>query len=134
MQGMACMMAFDEESSAEENTDAMSEAITNVASGSVTFAARDCKIDELEIKKDDIMGLAEGKITFIGQEPHKVCEEIVSQLIDSSKSSISIFKGEDADDDKTDEMLEELEEKYPDFDVNVYEGKQPLYYYLISVE
>ena len=134
MQGMACMMAFDEESNAEENTDAMNQAITNVASGSVTFAARDCKIDELEIKKDDIMGLAEGKITFIGQEPHKVCEEIVSQLIDSSKSSISIFKGEDADDDKTDEMLEELEEKYPDFDVNVYEGKQPLYYYLISVE
>ena len=134
MQGMACMMAFDEDASCEENEDAMNEAISNVASGSVTFAARDCTIDELEIKKDDIMGLAEGKITFIGKEPHKVCEEIVSQLIDSSKSSVSIFKGEDADDEKTDELLEALEEKYPDFDVNVYEGKQPLYYYLISVE
>ncbi len=134
MQGMACMMAFDEESTPEENTDAMNEAISNVASGSVTFAARDCTIDELEIKKDDIMGLAEGRITYIGSEPHAVCEEIVSQLIDSTKSSISIFKGKDADSEKTEEMLEALEEKYPDFDVNVYAGEQPLYYYLISVE
>ncbi len=134
MQGMACMMVFDEESTPEDNTAAMNEAISNVASGSVTFAARDCTIEDLEIKKDDIMGLAEGKITFIGNEPHKVCEEIVSQLIDSSKSSISIFKGENADNEKTEKMLEELEEKYPDFDVNVYDGKQPLYYYFISVE
>ncbi len=134
MQGIACMMAFDEDNTPEENTTAMNEAITHVASGSVTFAARDCTIDELEIKKDDIMGLAEGKITYIGSEPHKVCEEIVSQLIDSSKSSISIFRGEDADSNKTEEMLEALEEKYPDFDVNVYDGLQPLYYYLISVE
>jgi DAK2 domain fusion protein YloV len=130
VQGIAAMIAYDEEASFEENTEAMNSAIEEITSASVTFAARDCVLDELEIKENDVMGLIEGKINLIGNSPEKVCKEIVQRLVNDETSSISIYRGEDAKEDLADALLEELEELYPDLDVNMYYGGQPLYYYI----
>ena len=134
VQGIAAMIAYDEEASFEENTEAMNSAIEEITSASVTFAARDCVLDELEIKENDVMGLIEGKINLIGNSPEKVCKEIVQRLVNDETSSISIYRGEDAKEDLADALLEELEALYPDLDVNIYYGGQPLYYYYISAE
>ena len=80
------------------------------------------------------MGLIEGKINLIGNSPEKVCKEIVQRLVNDETSSISIYRGEDAKEELADALLEALEALYPDLDVNIYYGGQPLYYYYISAE
>ncbi len=134
VQGIAAMIAYDEEAGFEENKEAMEGAIEEITSASVTFAARDCVLDDLDIKENDVMGLVEGKINLIGNSPEKVCKEIIERLVNDETTSVSVYRGEDVSEDTADKLLEELEELYPDLDVNVYYGGQPLYYYYISVE
>ncbi len=134
VQGITAMIAYDEEASFEDNTEAMTSALDDITSASVTFAARDCILDELEIKENDIMGLIEGKINLIGNNPEKVCKEIIGRMVNDETSSISVYRGEAVDEDTADKLAEELEELYPELDVNVYYGGQPLYYYYISAE
>lgn len=134
VQGIAAMIAYDEEASFEDNKENMTSALDEITSASVTFAARDCILDELEIKEKDVMGLIEGKINLIGNNPEKVCKEIIGRLVDDDTSSISVYRGEDVTEETADKLAEELEKIYPDLDVNVYYGGQPLYYYYISAE
>ncbi len=134
VQGIASMLTFDETVSGNENYENFVSAIDEVKSASVTFAARDCTIDGLDIHKDDIMGLVEGKIKSVGTYVSKVTLDIISQMVDSMSTSISLYKGEDVTEEEALELKKLLEEKYPSCDVNVYNGEQPLYYYYISVE
>lgn len=134
VQGISAMIAYDEEASFEENIEAMEGAIAEITSASVTFAARDCVLDDLEIKENDIMGLIEGKINLIGNSPEKVCKEIIERIVTDDITSISVYRGEDVTEETGDALLEALEEMYPDLDINVYYGGQPLYYYYISAE
>ena len=128
------MIAYDEEAEFEENKEAMTAALDEITSASVTFAARDCVLDDLEIKENDVMGLIEGKINLIGNSPEKVCKEIIGRLVSDDTTSISVYRGEDVSEETAEKLCEELEELYPDLDVNVYFGGQPLYYYYISAE
>ncbi|MBO5452549.1 MAG: DAK2 domain-containing protein [Clostridia bacterium] len=134
VQGISALMAFDEEMSAKENEDAMLSAVAAVKSGSVTFAARDCEIEGLEIHKDDIMGLVEGKIKSVGTDKNLICQEVIAKMLDDGTSEISLFTGEGVSEAEAEEIEEALTEKYPDITVNVYPGGQALYYYYISVE
>lgn len=133
VQGISAMLAFDPDTEAEQNTEVMLEMIGSVKSASVTFAARDSQVDGFEIKKDDIMGLVEGKIKVISNE---VSEAVIKMLADmvSEDAVVSLYYGEDVTEEQANEMQAMIEEQFPDVDVNVYNGGQPLYYYYISVE
>ena len=134
VQGISALMAFEEENSPQENEELMLAAAQSVKSGSVTFAARDCEIEGLEIHKDDVMGLVEGKIKAVGEDVNSICEEIVGTMVQSDTSEISLFAGKDVTEEQTEAIESVLSEKYPDISVNIYPGGQALYYYYISVE
>jgi len=134
VQGIAGLLAFDADIDSKANSEAMIEAALSVKSASVTFAARDCDIDELKIKKDDIMGLIEGKICTVSKSVEETTIEVVSTMIDEDVSLVSLYRGEDVSEEAAASLIATLEEKYDDIEFVVYDGGQPLYYYYISAE
>lgn len=133
-QGMAALLAFNPSASVEENRETMAGASKHVKSGSVTFAVRDTSIDGITIKKDDFMGISEGKIVVSDKSLQSVTEELAKKLIDADSEIVTILYGEDvteADAEKLGEFIESLNDEV---EVEIHNGKQPLYPYIISVE
>jgi len=133
-QGYAAMTAFLPHLDEETNTAAMKEAIGMVKTAQVTFAVRDTSVNGKEISEGDIIGISEGEISVVGEKPGKVCRELIKGMVDDESSVISVFYGSDVDDEEAEALAAKLEDKYPDMDVMLQSGKQPLYYYIISVE
>ncbi|MEG0296058.1 MAG: DAK2 domain-containing protein [Clostridium sp.] len=133
-QGITCITMFNPEASVDENQEALMEAMESVKTGQVTFAVRDTEIDGIEIKEGNKLGLVEGKIKKVGEDEFAVAEEVLESMIDEDSELITIFYGEDVDQSKLDEFVKELEDKYDDFDIQCYNGEQPLYYFIMSVE
>ncbi|MBQ7040334.1 MAG: DAK2 domain-containing protein [Clostridia bacterium] len=133
VQGISAMLAFDPDTEAEQNTELMLEMISSVKSASVTFAARDSQVDGFEIKKDDIMGLVEGKIKVISKEVPEAVIKMLEELV-AEDAVVSLYYGEDVSEEQAEDMKTSIEKQFPGIDVNVYNGGQPLYYYYISVE
>ena len=133
-QGISALLSFDPDAETEVNRDAMLEVVALVKTGSVTFAARDSEIDGMNIKKDDIMGMEEGKITHLGSNPADVVMELLSDMADSDSSMISVFYGSDVSEEDAAELEKKINEAYPKLDCMVHNGGQPLYYYIISIE
>ena len=133
-QGIAAMLAFNEEASKEENEENMIEAIGNVVDASVTYAVRDTTINGKEIHKDDIIGIASKDIISSGKTVFDVVTETVDKLMDEDISLVTLFYGEDVKEEDAEEVREAIEEKYPDIDIDVIKGDQPIYYYIISLE
>ncbi len=133
-QGVSAVLAFDESAEPDDVKDAMLEAVTMVKTGSVTFAARDSEIDGMTIKENDIMGMEEGKITHLGDEPAEVVLELLGDMVDEDSAMISVFYGSDVTEEQAAELEEEISKKYPKLDCMVHNGGQPLYYYIISIE
>ena len=133
-QGMSALLAFNPDASVEDNQAAMATASKHVKSGSVTFAVRDTSIDGIEIKKDDFMGISEGKIVVSDSNLDSVTEKLAKQLVDSEAEIVTILFGEDvtaADAEKLGQFIETLN---GDVEVEIHEGKQPLYPFIIAVE
>ncbi|MDU1313480.1 MAG: DAK2 domain-containing protein [Clostridium septicum] len=133
-QGITCITMFNHEGEVDENEEALKEAISMVKTGSVTYAVRDTEMDGIEIKQGNMLGLMEGKIKKVGEDYFNVAEEILEEMIDEDSELITIFYGKDVDEEKLNEFMAKLEEKYSDFDVQCYSGEQPLYYFIMSVE
>ena len=133
-QGIAAVLAFDPSADEKANEQAMLEASANVKTGSVTFASRDSEMDGVVIKKDDIMGLIEGKIDTVGSDITAVALDITEKMFDDSRSMISVYCGEDVTEEQCADIEKQLGEKYKNCDVLVYNGGQPIYYYIICVE
>lgn len=133
-QGITAVTVFNADSSAEENMETMNEYISTVSTGSVTYAVRDTEMDGKTIKEGNILGLVEGKINEVGNDIYNVCDTIISNMANEDSELITIFYGKDCDEEKVDEFVEKLESKYPDMDIQAYSGKQPLYYFIVSVE
>ncbi|WP_295148748.1 DAK2 domain-containing protein [uncultured Peptoniphilus sp.] len=133
-QGIAAMLAFNEEASKEENEENMIEAIGSVIDASVTYAVRDTTIAGKEIHKDDIIGIASKDIISSGKTVFDVVTETVDKLMDDDISLVTLFYGEDVKEEDAEEVREAIEEKYPDIDIDVIKGDQPIYYYIISLE
>ena len=112
----------------------MNESVYSVTSGSVTYAVRDTEIDGIGIKEGNILGLIEGKITEVGQDPYTVAKDLLAKMVKEDSELITVLYGSGSDVSKVEELMESLEEKYSDLDVQYYDGGQPLYYFLISVE
>lgn len=133
-QGIASLIAFDETSELEENMENMTEAFKAIKTGEVTFSVKDTVIDGKEINKDDIMGLASKRIESVGQDVPSVTLELVEKLVDGDSEIVTLFYGEDVPRESAERLAKKLEEKYPDMDIEMVPGGQPLYYYLISIE
>jgi len=133
-EGFAALFNFDPDSEIDENKEAMTEAISLVKTGYVTFAARDSEIDGIVIKEGDIMGMEASKVKLVGDSPSDVCVEVVELLSDDDTGSISIYYGEDVSEEDAEALRERLESAYELCDVMMYRGGQPLYYYIVAVE
>lgn len=133
-QGITCITMFNPEADVEENTEELKEAMEMVKTTSVTYAVRDTEVDGKEIKEGNILGLVEGKIKEVGEDPYKVAEDLIDSLVDEDSELITIFYGKDCEEEKVDALIEKLEGKYEDLDVQCYNGEQPLYYFIMSVE
>ncbi|OZM58561.1 hypothetical protein CIB95_03050 [Lottiidibacillus patelloidae] len=133
-QGMAALLSFNPAQSPEENEASMLDGIANVKTGQVTFAVRDTSIDGVEIKENDFMGIADGKIVVSHSDMEKAAQELLSNLIDEDDEIVTIIQGEDASDKDVDALVSYVEEKFEDVEVEVHKGEQPLYAYIISVE
>ncbi len=133
-QGMTGILAFDPSATAEENQTAMTEAAATVKTGSVTFASRDSEMDGITIKKDDIMGLVEGKIVGVSDDVDGIAQEITEKMYEDGHTMISVYYGNGVTEEQANALYEKLAEKYNNCDVMVYYGGQPIYYYIICVE
>ena len=133
-QGITALVNFIPEHTAEENKEGMLEEIALVKTGQVTYAVRDTEIDGKEIKQDDFMGIGDKSILSVGQDLKAVTLEMTDAMIDEDSAIVSIYYGSDATEENAKELQAEIEEKYPDIEVEVNEGGQPIYYYVISVE
>ena len=133
-QAFSSLFNFDESLSVEENIELMTEAISNVKVGQITYALRDTEIEGVKIEKDDFMGLNENKITISEKKIEDTFEKLIDQLVDEDSSIVSIYYGEDVKEEDANKLAKIVEEKYEDVEVELVYGGQPLYYYLISVE
>ncbi|MGD6802981.1 DAK2 domain-containing protein [Rossellomorea vietnamensis] len=133
-QGMAALLAFNPSVGTAENQDSMSEASSYVKTGQVTFAVRDTSIDGLSIQKDDFMGIAEGKIVVTGKERLETAKNLLGEMLDAEAEILTILYGEDASQEDVDALAEFVEEKFEDVEVEVHNGKQPLYSFIFSIE
>ena len=133
-QGLSATLAFNTEINIAENIENMNEALSTVKSGSVTFAVRTSKIDDVEVKEGDVIGLFESKIAAVGTTPEAVTNELIDKMIDEDDEIMTLYYGEGVTPEQAEAFGEELAERYPDFEVSVHCSGQSLYYYLISIE
>ena len=128
------MISYVPEKSVDENAEEMTESIGNVKTGQVTYAVRDTRIDELDIHQGDIMGIGDNGILAVGQDIQKVAVDMTCKMTDEDSELISVYYGADVTEADAEEVSSRLEEIYPDFDIEINYGGQPIYYFVISVE
>lgn len=133
-QCVSALVAFSQNKSAVLNEKAMNTAIKNVRSGQVTFAVRDTSIDGTSIKKGNILGIYENKITAVGKDTEAVLEALVEEMTDEDSEFITVYCGKGIKKQAIEKITNRLESLYPDYEVLVKKGDQPLYYYIVSVE
>ena len=133
-QGITAMISYVPEKNSAENTEAMLQAIERVKTGQVTYAVRDTRIDDKEIHEGDIMGIGDHGILAVGKDRLEVTKETVAEMVDDESEVISIYYGADTEKAEAEELAAAIEEEYPDCDVELNAGGQPIYYYVISVE
>ncbi len=133
-QGITAVINYVPELSVEENEATMMEEIGNVKTGQVTYAVRDTMIDDKEIKQGDYMGIGDKGILSVGQDMCKVTEDMVAAMVDDDSELISIYYGSDVTEEDAQKLCDDLTVEYPDCDVELQLGGQPIYYYVISVE
>ena len=133
-QGLSAMINFNKEADIDENVAAMEEALDDVISGQVTIAVRDTTIDGQEIKKDNYMGIVDGSIKVTDPDRKKATLEMVKAMLDDDSEVITIIYGADADQAEAQAIADEIQSWDEDYEIEIHEGDQPVYPYLISVE
>lgn len=133
-QGITAIINFMPDADAKTNEEAMLEEVKNVKTGQVTYAVRDTHIDDKEIHEGDIMGIGDHGILAVGSEIRKTTLDMLEQLVDEDSELISIYYGEEVKEEDANELIEQIEDLYPDADVDAHFGGQPIYYYVLAVE
>lgn len=133
-QGLAALLAFNPTASLESNKEGMTEALNHVKTGQITYAVRDTNIDGLTIEKDDFMGIYDGKIVL--KDPNKLvaAKELLKSMLDEDSEIVTILKGEDATDEEVEALTQFVEQEFADVEIEVHDGKQPLYAFIFSIE
>ena len=133
-QGISAIINYAPDKSAEENKEAMTEGLSVIKTGQITYAVRDTHIDDKTIHEGNIMGIGDHSILAVGEEIAAVTKETISLMLDEDSELISVYYGADISEEDAQALGAELEEQYPDCEVEVYSGGQPIYYYVVSVE
>lgn len=133
-QGIAAVIAYVPEVPVEENEEAMKEAISVVKTGQVTYAVRDTSVDGKQIKINDIMGIDDDGIKAVGNDVNETTIELLNGMVDEDSELISVYYGQDVELEDAESFAETLEDTFPDCDIELQEGGQPIYYYVLSVE
>ncbi|MGE5632913.1 MAG: DAK2 domain-containing protein [Caulobacteraceae bacterium] len=133
-QGIAAIMALDYDRSIEENIKKIEKAITGVKSGLITYAVRNSTFDGINIEEGNILGMVEGKIKNVGENTLEVSTNILAEMVDEDSSLISIYYGNDITEEEAQKLVDHIGETYPDCEIELHYGGQPLYYYILSVE
>ena len=133
-QGITAIINFMPDADAKTNEEAMLEEIKNVRTGQVTYAVRDTHIDDKEIHEGDIMGIGDSGILAVGKDLEETTKELIANLVDEDSELISIYYGEEVSEEDAEKFTEEITELYPDVDVDIQFGGQPIYYYVLAVE
>ena len=133
-QGITAIINFMPDADAKTNEEAMLEEIKNVKTGQVAYAVRDTHIDDKEIHEGDIMGIGDSGILAVGKDLEETTKELIANLVDEDSELISIYYGEEVSEEDAEKFTEEITELYPDVDVDIQFGGQPIYYYVLAVE
>ena len=133
-QGITALINYIPDSTPEDNEQRMSSEISMVKTGQVTYAVRDTVIDDKEIKQDDFMGIGDSGILSVGQNLEPTVMDMMKQLVDEDSAIVSIYYGEDTKEEDANALGEKIGEAFPDVEIEVHYGGQPIYYYVISVE
>ncbi|MBQ8129254.1 MAG: DAK2 domain-containing protein [Clostridia bacterium] len=132
--GVGAVVAFNPDATPEENREAMTAAAEQVKTGQITFAVRDTVFEDKEIREGDIIGIHNGRIEVVGSDIHEVALKLVETVVEEGDSLITIYYGQDTEEEAARAFGDEVAALFPDLDVEVQYGGQPLYYYLISAE
>ena len=133
-QGYTALMMFNHQASLEDNTEDMTQAITEVKSGQVTYAVRNTQMNGVEIKENDFIGILDKDIVVSVPSRFESACALADQMVDEDSEIVTILFGEGVDEDEADELAEYIETKFEDVEVTIFEGQQPVYSYIISVE
>lgn len=133
-QGITAIINFMPDADASANEETMLEEIKNVKTGQVTYAVRDTHIDDKEIHEGDIMGIGDHGILSVGKDIEATTKDMLAQLVDDDSELISLYYGEDVTEEDAERFTGEIEALYPDVDIDVHSGGQPIYYYVLAVE
>ena len=133
-QGITAVISYMSEADVDANLEAMEEAIRHVKTGQVTYAVRDTKIDDKVIHEGDIMGIGDQGILSVSQSVEETTKDMLAQLVDEDSELISLYYGQDINEEDAQKFAQSVEEIYPDVDIDVHMGGQPIYYYVLSVE
>ena len=133
-QGITAIINFMPDADDKTNEEAMLEEIKNVKTGQMTYAVRDTHIDDKEIHEGDIMGIGDSGILAVGKDLEETTKELIANLVDEDSELISIYYGEEVSEEEAENFAGEIEELYPDVDVDIQFGGQPIYYYVLAVE
>ncbi|TCP69758.1 DAK2 domain-containing protein [Baia soyae] len=133
-QGLASLLAFDKDATPEANKTNMTSAYKAIRSGELTYAVRDTQIDEHQIKQGDYLGITEGKIEVVGQDLMDTAFTLLGEMAVDGADVVTVIYGQDVSSDQADELTKRLGDAYPDVEIEVHDGGQPLYYFLFSVE
>ena len=133
-QGITAIINYMPEADIDTNAEAMLEEIKNVKTGQVTYAVRDTRIDNKEIHEGDIMGIGDAGILSVGKDIEATAIDMLAEMIDDDTELISLYYGQDTNEEDAEAFAEKLEDLYPEIDIDVHNGGQPIYYYVVSVE
>ena len=133
-QGITAMINFETTRSAKDNGDAMTDSLSTVKSGQLTYAVRDTSIDGKEIKKDNYLGLGDKGLAAVGTDMDETLLEMIESMMSDEAELISVYYGADIEEAAAEAVVSKIEEKFPDVDVELQFGGQPVYYYIVSVE
>ncbi|MFO7820183.1 MAG: DAK2 domain-containing protein [Halanaerobacter sp.] len=133
-QGIAAMMVFSPEGELNVVSAAMQEELEFVKTGEITYAIRETEISDMKIEKGDMLGIADDNIEVVAKDYNQAALDLIDKMVEDLDSLITIYVGEETTAEQEEELLQELEDKYPDFEIEVHQGEQPIYYYIISVE
>lgn len=133
-QGISAMIAFDSTMNLEDNKENMQDTISNIRSGQVTYAVRDTSIDGKTIKEGDIIGIGDKGLVSVGQDIADVTFSLIESSVDEDSEIISIYYGQEIAEDDANKLADRVADAFPDTDVQIYYGGQPIYYYIVSAE
>ncbi len=133
-QGMSSLLAFNSSASLDDNKNKMTESLKNVRTGQVTYAVRDSKFEELEIREGNFLGLADGKIVATSEEVLDTAYELLVNMLQEDDEILTIIFGEDVTEEQVQDLEARVEEQFPDLEIEIHHGGQPLYSFIFAIE